>query len=226
MDKLPAARAVSAVAALDEPTRRKLYEHVVRQPEPVGRDEVAEATGLPRATVAFHLDRLVAEQLLEVSFERRTGRRGPGAGRPAKLYRRSRDQVSVSLPDRQYELAALLLADAVAEADASGAPPGPVLRTRARAAGEALGREIAARGEDALRRVLEEHGYEPRPERDELVLANCPFHSLAQRHTELICGMNLGFTEGLLAGLGEPPERAYLCPAPDACCVRLRASVQ
>ncbi|GHF75887.1 putative ArsR family transcriptional regulator [Amycolatopsis bartoniae] len=219
MDKLPAARAVSAVAALDEPTRRRLYDHVVRQPGPVGRDEVAEATGLPRATVAFHLDRLVDEQLLEVSFQRRTGRRGPGAGRPAKLYRRSAAQVSVSLPDRRYELAAVLLADAVAEADASGLPPGPILRARARAAGEQC---AAGRGD--IRRVLEEHGYEPRLQCGELVLGNCPFHSLARHHTELICGMNLGFTEGLLAGLGEPADRVYLHPAPDACCVRIRQS--
>ena len=212
-------RAVAAVAALDEPTRRTLYEHVVRQPGPVGRDEVAEATGLPRATVAFHLDRLVAEQLLAVSFERRTGRSGPGAGRPAKLYRRSGEQVSVSLPDRQYELAAVLLADALVEAEASGRAPGPILRARARA----LGEECAA-GRGDIRRVLEEHGYEPRAGRGELVLGNCPFHSLAQRHTELVCGMNLGFTEGLLAGAGEPPDSAYLQPDPDACCVRIRQS--
>src|SRR4051812_34198583 len=106
---------VTAVAALAEPTRRRLYEYVVRRPQPVGRDEAAGAVGVPRATTAFHLDRLVADGLLEVSFERRSGRTGPGAGRPAKLYRRSDCAVAVSLPARHYELAAELLAAAVEE---------------------------------------------------------------------------------------------------------------
>jgi predicted ArsR family transcriptional regulator len=227
MDKRVAAQAVSAVAALDEPTRRRLYDYVVRQPAPVGRDEVADATGLARATVAFHLDKLVAEDLLDVSFERRTGRSGPGAGRPAKLYRRSPRQVTVSLPDRQYELAAVLLAEAVAEAEAAARPPGPILRARARALGEDLGR--AARtgsGAQAVHRVFEEHGFEPRSEHGELLLGNCPFHRLAQAHPELICGMNLGLAEGLLAGLGHTRLRAHLQPVTGACCVRLRPAEQ
>src|SRR5215208_4398125 len=89
---------VSAIAALEEPTRRRLYDHVVRQPGPVGRDEAAAALGLARQTAAFHLDRLADASLLDVVYERRSGRTGPGAGRPAKLYRRSTKQVSVSLP--------------------------------------------------------------------------------------------------------------------------------
>src|SRR6478735_9095881 len=91
---------VAAVAALAEPTRRRLYDHVVRQAAPVSRDEAAAATDVPRATAAFHLDRLVDDRLLEVHFERLSGRTGPGAGRPAKLYRRSGCDVTVSLPER------------------------------------------------------------------------------------------------------------------------------
>src|SRR3954466_15657930 len=122
---------VSAVAALAEPTRRLLYDHVVGQDGPVSRDEAARATGVPRATVAFHLDRLVDEGLLDVVFERRTGRTGPGAGRPAKLYRRSGCSVSVSLPERRYDLAGELLAASVAEAERTGERPGAVLARRA-----------------------------------------------------------------------------------------------
>jgi len=110
---------VAAIAALGEPTRRRLYAYVVRRPEPVTRDEVAAALRIPRATVAFHLDKLVAEELLSVTFERRTDRAGPGAGRPAKLYRRSDRQVAVTLPERRYELAGHLLAAALE----SGAEP-------------------------------------------------------------------------------------------------------
>src|SRR6476659_3497200 len=122
---------VTAVAALAEPTRRRLYDHVVRQPDPVSRDDVAAATGVPRPTTAFNLDRLVADGLLDVHSERRSGRTGPGAGRPAKLYRRAECSVSVSLPERRYDLAGELLAAAVVEADRSGERPAAVLDRRA-----------------------------------------------------------------------------------------------
>src|SRR3954447_17756426 len=111
---------VTAVAALAEPTRRRLSDTVVRSPEPVSRDDVAAATGVPRPTTAFHLDRLVADGLLDAHHERRSGRTGPGGGPPAKLSRRAECWVSVSLPERRYDLAGELLASAVVEADRSG----------------------------------------------------------------------------------------------------------
>src|SRR5690349_17159553 len=103
---------VAAVALLDEPPRRAVYDWVSAQHRPVSRDEVAGATGMSRGLAAFHLDRLAAGGLLETEFRRLTGRTGPGAGRPAKLYRRAERDITVSLPDRRYELAAGLLADA------------------------------------------------------------------------------------------------------------------
>lgn len=209
-------QALAAVAALDEPTRRRLYEYVVRRPEPVSRDDVAAALGVPRATVAFHLDRLVDEQLLAVGQERRTGRTGPGAGRPAKLYRRSDRQVSVSLPERQYELAGGLLAAAVEEADETGGSPREILTRRARERGA----ELAA-GTGDIVGTLEEHGFEPRAEDGEVLLGNCPFHRLAATHTRLVCEMNLGLVEGMLAGGGDQGLRARLDPQPGFCCVRL-----
>src|ERR687894_1828952 len=130
---------IPAVAALDEPTRRRLYDYVVRQPEPVGRDDAAAALELPRTTAAFHLDRLVDEGLLDVVFQRLTGRTGPGAGRPAKLYRRSDQHVAVSLPQRRYDLAGRLLSSALEHAERSGDSPRAVLNQRAYQLGEALG---------------------------------------------------------------------------------------
>jgi predicted ArsR family transcriptional regulator len=216
---------ISAVAALDEPTRRRLYAHVMRQPEPVSRDEAAAALGVPRTTAAFHLDRLVEEGLLDTVFERRTGRSGPGAGRPAKLYRRSACDVSVSLPDRRYGLAGKLLADALEEADRTGERPREVLDRRAYELGVELAETAPAPpggdGRDAALRVLAAHGYEPRPEDAEIALVNCPFHALAQEHTALVCGMNVRLIEGLLDGLGATGLAAQLRPAPARCCVRL-----
>ncbi|MFI8219628.1 helix-turn-helix transcriptional regulator [Streptomyces sp. NPDC085932] len=209
---------VSAVAALDEPTRRRLYEHVVRRPGPVGRDDAAQALGLARQTAAFHLDRLAAEGLLEVVYERRSGRTGPGAGRPAKLYRRSEREVSVSLPERHYELAGRLLARAVEVADATGEPVRGVLHRKATELGGQLGAEEAAGVTD----LLERHGFEPRREGDAIVLGNCPFHALAREHTETVCGMNLHLLRGMLATLGDSGLEAHLAPAPGRCCVRLQ----
>src|SRR6185436_14899621 len=113
---------VSAVASLEEPTRRRIYDHVRARPAPVSRDDVADALGVPRRTAAFHLDRLAEQGLLVVSFARRSGRSGPGAGRPAKFYERSSRVVSVSLPPRRYDLAGLLLAGAFTEVQQGGEP--------------------------------------------------------------------------------------------------------
>ncbi|MGV9457115.1 helix-turn-helix transcriptional regulator [Streptomyces sp. NPDC003635] len=213
---------VSAVAALDEPTRRRLYEHVVRQSEPVGRDDAARALGLARQTAAFHLDRLAEQGLLETVYERRSGRSGPGAGRPAKLYRRSARQVSVTLPERRYELAGRLLAQAVEESDATGEPARTVLHRRAEELGEQLGAQQAADVTD----LLERQGFEPRRDGAAIVLGNCPFHALARERTETVCGMNLHLLRGVLKALNGSDLEARLAPAPGQCCVRLEPTAR
>ncbi|MGH3979192.1 MAG: helix-turn-helix transcriptional regulator, partial [Pseudonocardiaceae bacterium] len=176
----PLDRRVAAIAALDEPTRRRLYEHVVRQPEPVGRDEAAAAVDAPRSTAAFHLDRLVEEGLLDAVYQRRSGRSGPGAGRPAKLYTRSQRQVAVSLPERQYDLAGHLLAGAIDEAEHSGEAPTAVLDRRAYQLGHDLGHAARTRAQHTdsdhlLLPLLETYGFEPRAAGADVTLGNCPF---------------------------------------------------
>jgi predicted ArsR family transcriptional regulator len=222
---------VSAVAALAEPTRRRLYDHVVRQTAPVSRDDAAAATDVPRATVAFHLDKLVDEGLLDVVFERRTGRSGPGAGRPSKLYRRAACDVAVSLPERRYDLAGGLLAAAMEEAQTSGDAPRTVLARQAFDRGRALGRsareaDAGSAGKDVVLRALEQQGFEPRTDDGAVTLANCPFHALATEHTDLVCGMNLQLLGGLLDGAGATDLTARLQPSPGRCCVRLEPAAQ
>ena len=128
---------LGALSSLGDDTRRRVYEHVAEQSGPVSREEVAAATGIGRTLAAYHLDRLAKEGLLAISHQRRTGRSGPGAGRPAKLYARSEREVAVSVPPRDYHLAARLLADAAA-ADAEGQT-----RLALSAAAERLGHELA-----------------------------------------------------------------------------------
>jgi predicted ArsR family transcriptional regulator len=219
---------VAGVGALAEPARRGLYLYVVGQPEPVSRDQAAAGVDLPRHTAKFHLDKLVEEGLLDTEYRRLSGRRGPGAGRPTKLYRRSGRQVAVTLPQRHYELAGQILAGAVDSAADGGTP---VLEAVHRAAADA-GRRLATDGDrndlrlspSPLARVaavLASHGYEPRIQADAIVLANCPFHALAREHTALVCGMNLHLIRAMLDELGCPRVRATLDPAPNRCCVTL-----
>ena len=208
---------VQAVAALEEPTRRRLYEYVVGRPEPVSRDDAANALGLPRTTAAFHLDKLTEEGLLATCYERRTGRTGPGAGRPAKLYHRSDREIEISLPERQYAVAGRLLAAAVEDAETTGSSPRDAANRRAREYGEALGR---AAGGAPLTEILAAHGFEPRPDKDGIALANCPFRRIAQEQPQLVCGMNLHLLAGLVSTLDIPYE-ARLVPTPGHCCVRL-----
>lgn len=229
MDDLSAQ--VHGVGALADPARWTLYCYVVGQEEPVSRDQAAAGVGIPRHTARFHLDKLLAEGLLSTESRRLSGRRGPGAGRPAKLYLRSDRQIAVTLPPRHYDLAAEILADAVEDADDSGGGVSEAVRRAAAEAGRRLAAEHVARAADTgaaplerLAEALTGHGYEPRSEEDALVLANCPFHALAQRHTALVCGMNLHLIAAVIDELGQAGVRATLAPAPDRCCVRVTAA--
>ena len=222
---------VTGLAALGDPLRRALYRYVVAQTAPVNRDQAAEGLGVARHVAKFHLDKLVDDGLLEVEFARPPGRRGPGAGRPTKFYRRSSRELAVSLPQRDYELAGRLLAKAVTDAQLEGISVGDALGHVAHDAGLALGREAhrdagarpdAATLLAAATNVLSECGYEPRLDGEGLTLVNCPFHSLAQDYTDLVCGMNLELMAGLVDGLEASELEARLEPTPGLCCVRLR----
>ncbi|MGC4942071.1 helix-turn-helix transcriptional regulator [Kribbella sp. DT2] len=205
---------LQAVAALDEPTRRRLYEYVAAAAAPVSRDDAATALALPRNTAAFHLDRLATEGLLTVVYERRTGRTGPGAGRPAKLYRRSDTEIEISLPERQYAVAGHLLAGAITDAETSGDSPRAALERQAHAYGKSL-------PGDSLSEVLASQGFEPHPEGQSIALSNCPFRALAKAHGSLVCAMTLHLVEGVLAGHPDSGLKAELHPAPGHCCVHL-----
>lgn len=220
---------LEGLAALAEPARRDLYLHVVRRKRDVGRDEAAKAVGISRSLAGFHLDRLVEDGLLEASFRRLSGRSGPGAGRPAKIYRPSRRQIELSVPQRSYELAARILAAAV---DSSGATQEArvELKKSARRIGARIGAETRReRGSRPGRKrligdvvdALAAQGYEPEPTPDAVRLRNCPFHALVGEHQELVCGMNLALIEGVVQGLELPGLRPVLAPEPGMCCVRL-----
>ncbi|WP_037370619.1 helix-turn-helix transcriptional regulator [Amycolatopsis orientalis] len=206
---------IEAIAVLQDPVRRRLYDYVVSQDHDVSRNEAAEGAGIQRTLAAFHLDKLVDAGLLETESKRLSGRSGPGAGRPAKLYRRSEAERQFSVPARDYRTAADLLAE-VAEVAR--------LDNELQAAARREGRAAACPVEDlaAAKELLAARGYEPRLDDDVLRLVNCPFHVLSQRHPGLVCGMNLALLEGLL----EEAEglRPRMDPRPGLCCVIVERS--
>lgn len=224
------------LALLADPVRRALYFFVAQAAPPgeVSRDQAARGVGIARPLAAFHLDKLADEGLLEISYRHLTKRRGPGAGRPAKLYRRSAIQVDFSLPPREYELAARLFARAITQ-------PAPGSTTaRARVVARAFGKDVgtaARRGAGGnptrrsllrqLQRVLRDHGYEPlRASGGTIRLRNCPFDALAREHRPLTCGMNQALLAGVVQGLSLAGCKAVADPQPGMCCVRLDLAVR
>ncbi|MFL5679438.1 MAG: helix-turn-helix transcriptional regulator [Chloroflexota bacterium] len=208
--------ALARAALLLEPVRRRLYEFVVENRGAVDRDAAAAGTGIGRPLAAFHLDRLAEAGLLEVEFRRRSGRTGPGAGRPAKFCRASAiDAIEVSVPARRYRFAAELFAEGL-EGDAAGRE---AVLDAARERGRAVGRGVADGGAVA---ALRELGYSPVPSDDGTIqLANCPFRALVGEHRNVICATNLALLGGLVESLPRERLRAERHDAEGRCCVDL-----
>jgi predicted ArsR family transcriptional regulator len=221
---------VAGVAALADPIRRNLYLYVSAQPAPISRDQASDALGIARHTAKFHLDKLAEEGLLDISFKRLSQRRGPGAGRPTKLYARSSRQLSVILPERRYDLAGQLLASAIDDAAAQDTTPVAALKAAAAGWGRSVADQARAAAGPRPRpeqlvacacQALTENGYEAQRSAGTIVMRNCPFDALAREHTELVCGMNLAIMTAVTEQLQETSLAARLEPAPDRCCVVL-----
>lgn len=209
---------VAAFASLGDERRRRLYDYVVAQRRPVGRDEAAQALGIGRPLAAYHLDKLAEARLLDVVFARPPGRSGPGAGRPAKQYVRPRHALAAQTPARDYAFVARLLAEAVGR---GGPEPAETARDIAHEEGRRVGATLASQGE--LEAGLASRGYEPhRDAEGALRLGNCPFHGVAATHPELVCSLNHAFVEGLLDGAGIADRVAELDPCKGCCCVAIR----
>ena len=221
---------LAALAVLAEPLRRRFYLHVASSTEPVSREAAAESLGVSRSVAAFHLDKLAEAGVLDVEYRRPPGMSGPGAGRPTKFYRRAERELDFSMPERRYDLAAAILAQAVSDARERAIPVDEALCAAARDFGRVIGASLddATDGvsENELERVLAiltAHGYEPDRPGDVVTLQNCPFHVLADQHRELVCGMNLNMLEGVLEGAAAPDLTARLDPTPGRCCVTMHA---
>ena len=210
---------LDALSALADPSRRRLYDVVVASAEPVGRDEAAAATGISRSLAAYHLDQLVTAGLLEATYARRSGRGGPGAGRPAKLYSRAARDFALRAPARDYAL----LAEIFLRAEEHDPAARGAIDRAARDLGKELGREAS---KDEVVELLRLRGYEPFEDEGTIRFRNCPFHALVQAHRGSVCTLNLALVEGLLAGAGASGLRASLEPDRAGCCVAIARRTQ
>jgi predicted ArsR family transcriptional regulator len=221
---------LDSAGALAGGLRRDIYLYIREQRRRVGREEAARAVGISPKLAAFHLDTMVKKGLLTAHYVRLSGKSGPGAGRPSKVYEPSEREISVSIPYRSYEVVGDILLDAL---ESTAEPAGAAVARAAHERGLALGQgerragKLRSVGKKKAFKVagefLSERGYEPyRDAGGDLRLHNCPFHGLAQRSPELVCSLNRAFIEGFLAGLGNSSVEAILDPQPGQCCVRLR----
>jgi predicted ArsR family transcriptional regulator len=210
---------VTSIALLADPIRWALYRFVAESEDYVGRDEAARVVGARRPLVAYHLDRLAEEGLLEVDFRRLSGRQGPGAGRTAKVYRRSDRQIDLTLPPRRYRRVGRILAAALERLPEEAR--GLAVAEAARQEGARLAAADAGNndGLPTLLASLSRHGYEPVATDGQVRLRNCPFHLLAQQHRELVCGINVELIGALKDNLAFVDFEAVYNPRPGWCCV-------
>jgi predicted ArsR family transcriptional regulator len=222
--------AIRAVAALDDELRHGMYTFARAAGRPVTRDEAAAAVGISRKLAAFHLDKLVAAGLLRTRYQPAGEQRK--VGRAPRVYEPVDTDIRVTIPQREYDVLAGILLDAVL----TEGPDETARESALRAAGlrgEELGaaeRERTRPGRLGAERalttaegVLARYGFEPsRPEPTCVRLRNCPFHPLTAQAPDLVCGINQAFLAGFLTGLRAGPLRAVLAPKAGECCVELR----
>jgi predicted ArsR family transcriptional regulator len=202
---------------LTDPVRRALYRLIVAADAPVSRNEAAEALGLPKSTVAFHLERMARDGALLVTTRKTGERAGPGSGRPTTFYAPAAREVTLSVPPRQYELMGDILAGALDTGLDPESELGRLLRDEARRRGRELGESAGATVV-----ALQENGFEPQIHGHCIELGNCPFHRLARRHTHVVCALNGALLEGVIDGAGEVGATVHASPEGSPCCAVIR----
>lgn len=219
---------LSRLSGLAEPNRRLLYDFIVSQNDYVSREQAAQASGLRKGIASHHLDRLVQDGLLEVVFKNLPGNNGGKVGRPSKLYRRATNEIEVSLPSREYKIAAQILAKAVDSTLSRKCTLDEAITDSAHEEGKKIAEQlrVTIKNEESIDRQiiggLSQYGYEPETLYDGVtVLHNCPFHAIAQEHKELICSMNHTMLDSMLKEIDQTKLVAKLEPQAQHCCVRL-----
>jgi predicted ArsR family transcriptional regulator len=127
--------AFDRLAAAGDPQLRALLLYARGRRDPFTTGTAADALGVHRNVARSRLDRLAEAGFLTVARERPSGRSGPGAGRPAKVYRVAPEFDGIEFPDRRLADLIGLLVEKLPPRRRSSA---------LREAGEEFGRTLAA----------------------------------------------------------------------------------
>jgi predicted ArsR family transcriptional regulator len=225
------------LAAVGDPELRETLLYARGQARPVTADDLASAKSVHRNVARSRLERLVTAGLLAPGYERRSGKAGPGAGRPAKTYSVVPQLDSIEFPQNHFESLAAMLVDAV------GADGGS---ERLREVGVAFGRELGRAAElrpvkklevgfERLCEAVRGLGYQASVERvdkDEAVIATptCPLRPLVRSRPEAVeidRGMWAGLASCALSGVKAERVRCETRDCFDdhaSCRVRLKLS--
>ncbi len=104
---------MDALDVIGDPGLRETLLYVRGRRRSASIGEVASAIGVHRNVARRRLERLSEAGLLTAGFERTSGRTGPGAGRPAKVYAPAPETTAIEFPERRYSDLVGLLAEEV-----------------------------------------------------------------------------------------------------------------
>jgi predicted ArsR family transcriptional regulator len=190
---------------------------------PLSVDEAAETLGVHRNVARGRLERLVAMGLVQTRFQRRSGRRGPGAGRPAKLYSAAPQSQALEFPAHHLpELVAELLDEI----------PNDLHALALRDAGRRFGRRLGSRTElrpaadvtealEAVCAAVRELGFNAvlrsvDPEQAVIVTATCPLRPLVVERPEA-AAIDRGMWTGLVEHALHNSPAAHVTCETDSC---------
>ena len=192
---------MDALEAIGDPGLRETLLYVRGRRSAASIRDVAAGCGIHYSVARRRLEQLVAAGLLVAGFERRTGRRGPGAGRPAKVYSPAPETAAIEFPERRYAELLGLLVDALPDRRLSdvGAEFGTALAAAARVEPESDRQAGLERMCDAVGGL----GFQARLERldgetAEIVTPTCPLRPLVVANPAA-AGLDHGLWRGLVA---------------------------
>ncbi|MFQ5948470.1 MAG: helix-turn-helix transcriptional regulator [Acidimicrobiia bacterium] len=192
-------------ATLGDPTRRGIFISVRESPEPLTAAQIAELFDIHPNVARHHLDRLTTEGYLRGSRQRRSGRRGPRAGRPAKSYEATDKRINLSYPANRHDLLAELLVRVVERLAPDDAPR--VAEQVGKEYGLQLAAEIGLPEEEGFEQASMAvakammgvgFGMNTEPREGLLLTHHCPFGQTAADHPDVVCKLDQGIVKGLM----------------------------
>lgn len=193
---------LDVLKTLGDNTRYAIYLELARSPRPVTTAEVCDTLNLHPNTVRPHLERMREVGLVEVSVEGRGG-----VGRPQHRYAVAPDAPSLGFEPPMMPMLASMLVRLAEQVGASGADAYEVGREEGRSGADRY--PTAPSCIEALVAELDRMGFDPavggtdEGDTAHIAFTHCPFRSLAEHHTDVVCSLHRGMVEGFVDAMGD-----------------------